>query len=632
MFDDFTYGSTQWVSDSGTNTTLNSGSLFGWNVWSTSIGSGSTTRDRLWYRSFTWFERSVPAQYFMRSSGSQISGTEYGSVTLRAPAGYTGPVDSQIEILSGFLAREGTWAARINFSDLDDVRSMAQSFWTHGAYSAVAINPDDSNLRKYQSEMDHEFNNWFHHGWTTCTKAGVSCPGGSELGSSYFSDNGGVHVATGYFEGPGNEGLHEVPMFGHPWPDGVVLPENHCKLIRNGSQEYYRLSPASCSSIIEGDAPRLIYGRPVLDEDIAVDLLISNQEGKTLFQIQASWWATQPDGSGQDYYYFHMGSEVGGGGPGVSQPMAAKFSQYLWDGAHGVEFDGRPLLRTHDMVLDWFYFSPNPDLNLNDIGSQVSSIRSAGVRRLNTTGRPLHRPYTNGVPDQSPAVYINHAPSAVGSFETANFVGSYAHRAADLRLLWQYRYQYSDGTRSAWSTKADRWFRESISFPQGGAVQQVEVRLRVGEYGPTAFENNWLPKPSSYVSQVVTYGWNGSQFVCQNCAQAQEPIWTVSGSRIEAPVPGPALRADTPETFEVSDFFPNPSTGQVMFEIANPYDVPVSAIVYDAAGRLVLRQAWPGPSGVTERSLDVSHLPTGVYVARVASGPDTAVKRFTVIR
>ncbi len=440
---------------------------------------------------------------------AEHAGVERGGLLLDAPAGYAATErGGNAEVLSGLSARHGTWAARINFSDVQDVRGLMQSFWTMSNYVAVVRRPDGT-LAKAWTEVDHEFNNWFHFLWTR-----DPTPGGT-VATQYLSDGGSVFDATGYFEGGPSQ---SVPLQGPAEPGGEALPPYHCKLARNEAEVF----PASPRLPAPRSSPARTPGwstvTPCSDRDLGVNLLIRHDGKAIVFELQAAWEAASPDGTETDRYRLLMASQpyapASPEDTGLpSQTMTARFSQYVTGGTlQGLRFEDRPLMRDHPMVVDWFYYSPDTTLDLDAVEAHVAQIRARGVTRLNTTDLPLHRPYTKpgGIPtwphmqaEHDPAVFLE-GPDTVAPGETVPIVGHYANRQGELRLVWRVREGRGSGF-SGWRVVAeDVWFRHPISFPAAGA-DAFEVQLQAGEY---PLPGDWTQPPEAYVSRTLTYAWD----------------------------------------------------------------------------------------------------------------------------
>lgn len=78
---------------------------------------------------------------------------------------------------------------------------------------------------------------------------------------------------------------------------------------------------------------------------------------------------------------------------------------------------------------------------------------------------------------------------------------------------------------------------------------------------------------------------------------------------------------------------PNPAGSRATLRFTLPADAPVRLSLHDVLGRevAVAADGWRA-AGPQEASLDVSALPAGVYVARLAAGARTATQRLTVVR
>ena len=142
VFDDFSYLNTDFDKD-----TDNEGSVFGSNVWSTcNDGAVDSTMSRLWYRYNQTDVRVNPkAKYVIQSPDKY-----YAKLIFRMESGYDPTVLHHHPIIrSGLKTREGTYAARVQFSELEDDALLIQSFWTQNGPGEV------------HAETDIEWNNWF---------------------------------------------------------------------------------------------------------------------------------------------------------------------------------------------------------------------------------------------------------------------------------------------------------------------------------------------------------------------------------------------------------------------------------------------------------------------------------------
>ena len=89
---------------------------------------------------------------------------------------------------------------------------------------------------------------------------------------------------------------------------------------------------------------------------------------------------------------------------------------------------------------------------------------------------------------------------------------------------------------------------------------------------------------------------------------------------------------DSPDALALA-VAPNPAQGRASLRFTLPAAADVRLAVYDALGREVAVLADAAlPAGTHEVALDVGRLAPGVYVARLTTGAETAVRRLTVVR
>jgi len=84
-----------------------------------------------------------------------------------------------------------------------------------------------------------------------------------------------------------------------------------------------------------------------------------------------------------------------------------------------------------------------------------------------------------------------------------------------------------------------------------------------------------------------------------------------------------------PGSFVITGVGPNPSTGIITFGVSGSLSSP-GFTVYDLSGRVALRGSIAGDGN--SFSLDVSSLPTGVFVLEASSGGSSDTALFTVLR
>lgn len=94
---------------------------------------------------------------------------------------------------------------------------------------------------------------------------------------------------------------------------------------------------------------------------------------------------------------------------------------------------------------------------------------------------------------------------------------------------------------------------------------------------------------------------------------------------------GPA--SGLPDRYELDQNYPNPFNSSTVLRYRLPEGGPVSLSVYDLVGRIVARlveeHAGPGEEAVV---FDARDLPSGVYVARLAAGRTTLIRKIVLLK
>jgi Zn-dependent M28 family amino/carboxypeptidase len=86
-----------------------------------------------------------------------------------------------------------------------------------------------------------------------------------------------------------------------------------------------------------------------------------------------------------------------------------------------------------------------------------------------------------------------------------------------------------------------------------------------------------------------------------------------------------------PGSLAILSIGPNPSSGELMLGIEAP-EGPLGISIFDLAGRTVYAAGFEHRGGGTVLSVDVSGLPSGVFLLKAASSGGESAARFTVVR
>ena len=295
------------------------------------------------------------------------AGTAWAKLALRMKAGYAldtldGASHHHPIIRSGLKTREGTYAARVQFSELEDDALLIQSFWLQNGPSET------------HAEADVEWNNWFELPQNEV----------KQTGESY------VHV-TNHYEGESNKAVldgryydgsvgHEADSLKNPAGQSYVIGE-----VGNGGSEWWTVVINVTSSTVKYSMQNDGYG---------------NDSG--------SVWA----GEGAEAIFWEVPKEISLNHPVANLPSGEGLNPmfgflFANDDDHDV-FAGSSGKSTLDnqaeMLVEWFYYSPE-ELSLSAVQGQVNLIRN-DYSRFNSTTSSLEFPSSNSGYSSSYGEYI----------------------------------------------------------------------------------------------------------------------------------------------------------------------------------------------------------------------------------
>ena len=472
IFDDFSYENTDWCSEVDGGCQGNpgnspaEGSVFGRNIWHTST-TGSTDSSRAWYH-YLWQEHDI--ENFSTSYGTtsfgidSLSSSTNNYLVIKADSGGTHANNTARQIISGFTARRGTWAARVNFGDLEppDSANLIQGFWTH----SIALGQASDNSFRW-NEIDFEWNNSFS---------------GTEQEYPYLftgHTSGDVRGTTSV--------ITPEPLFSPAWPhpDSPGSPTNDdwsCKFIwgpdLNNADSLkirprWQLSGSECSDIL---LQKTVHGNtPTGDPSIILFLQVT------------------------DTYLEYEIASYGWGGTIVAEsqksnripnlPMASLFSQYIKPYRSGT---ASTINEDEEFSIDWFYYSPSTNIGINSVAQHVDFLRTTvGTSRINTTDIELERPYAHlpgnvrqGLPDSSRTTSLSldfsHNPEFMDEGVTDTLIALPPLRRGFFQYSWEYQRITESGPSDKWlplSSIHGGW-EAPFTFPLNTEAVQVRVTLK----------------------------------------------------------------------------------------------------------------------------------------------------------
>ncbi|MCY3594663.1 MAG: T9SS type A sorting domain-containing protein [Bacteroidetes bacterium] len=477
IFDDFSYENTDWCSEVDGGCQGNpgnspvEGSVFGRNIWHTST-TGSTDSFRAWYH-YLWQEHDI--ENFSTSYGTtsfgidSLSSSTNNYLVIKADSGGTHADDTARQIISGFTARRGTWAARVNFGDLEppDSSNLIQGFWTH----SIALGQASNNLFRW-NEIDFEWNNRFNG-----------------------TDQKYPYLFTGHTSGDVRGSLKIIPepLYSPAWPhlhpDSSGSPTEgdwSCRFIWDNDYNTSKLlSGSECSDIL---LQKTVHGyTPTLDPSIILFLQVTDTYVE--YEIASYGW----DGT--------IVAESQRSNRIPNLPMASLFSQYIkrYTSSDGTKMASK-ITEDEEFSIDWFYYSPSTNIGINNVAQHVNFLRTTvGTPRINTTDIELERPYAH-LPGNvrqdllgsgrttSLSLDFSHNPENMDGGVTDTLIALPPLRRGFFQYSWEYRRitesePFGNGNWVSLSSIHGGW-EAPFTFPLN--TDAVEVRVTLNELvGPS---------------------------------------------------------------------------------------------------------------------------------------------------
>ena len=453
VFDDFTYGTrdallapARWVSD----------------LEASMPGDACTPGEgceRLWYLG-NWRDEGA--------GGARVTTDGPSSVRLQTLPGDTirwGASEGHPPLLqSGLMASTGTWVAAVRFSDIRHQHArtgrpgstslLSDAFWTispHYVSNTAAFD------RAHWSELNHEWNNYFYPPRRVASDlstgmvidqfvaAGITldgecqglCESGLATGGLFMSDP--IDPASG-------------PLTCREWRDGRV-----------------------------GAVRDAFACQEAMTQNVAVLLL--QYRGTTMHWSAAVADPRRPGG----WLWMALDHPVGR----RTQPMTAMFSRIMASPSFcNRTGNPEPMCRASEasgFSIDWFLYTPDPDLTVWDAIGNVEWMRSRGLSRVNTASLRLAAPSpaTMGSSQRllTPATSLPEARpewTFVPPLPVKSSAGA-ARLSWDVR--WQWRARRSAGSEwSAWTPVEDGGF--SIDQPVSENWERVEVEVTARDWHP----------------------------------------------------------------------------------------------------------------------------------------------------
>ena len=344
IFDDFDYRNEQ--------------ELFAANPW-TNLDGLVHLREQAWYKgNWDQLEFAETAHFSFATEGSLRLQTDEGHF-YKWESGYLPPF-----LVSGFVNRTGTWAARLRLDDISLGKvtntPLTLSFWTHSTNVVCTKDPrrgECGGPESRWSEFNHEWNNSFDDDYPQ------------------YLANGGV------IDGEDKN----TSAFRMRDPIRRLNRDLSCRLFRSDVGESIE-DPSACMKWFISNNR----------SDRYADLLIT-YDNETLVFEAAAWREVDTSEIGDDYVIegIRMREEIPIGRR--AQFMATRFTLL---GRTKETCESMNLFapscwkqdRSIGFSIDWFFYSPSTQISLMDVVDNVNWLRSKNRNRVNTTGQILTAP------------------------------------------------------------------------------------------------------------------------------------------------------------------------------------------------------------------------------------------------
>ncbi len=474
------------------------------------------------------------------------------------------------QIMSGLVARRGTWAARVCFSDFWQVKKAKQAFWLYSPMHGSLGSESETRW----NEIDYEW--WNTHSNTQPDHHWLRT--GHTVGDTP-EDHGGV------------DDVISEPLCSPQCPYGAEEYTWSCEL-ESLDGTVQELKGPDCSAVILGQYD----GGTGLGVDGYMVLLIHVSDGGVDYEVKA--YGTD----GAELRASSSSSRV------PNLPLAAMFLQEYAVGA------------TDTFDIDWFYYSPDVSPTIDAVLDHVSSSLENSARH-NNTGLRLAVP-DGELGDCSTELEITlpkPIPETMTPGETVCIVALPPLRHGRFRYTWWHIPDYGETKALPISiTPYYGGWEADFAFPQGAIADTLTIRLEEVKEGEACEKENDIVKPIER-SWVIHSRWARPDL---DAFLESANAWVVTDQDLDRSENAVGLHS-----------YPNPFNPQTTVSFTLPEAAFVRLKVVDLTGRVVNFLAGEHLSAGTHSvNWDASGVPSGVYVAVLQSGHERISTPLVVAR
>lgn len=287
------------------------------------FGSNPWLSKQGYVQSEAWRRYSFPdSNYFGNKMQMTIDSIGF-NMTMKA--GFDKKVGYLPTVNSTFLVSEGIIASRIKFPKMSSVDKMNHAFFLWSPVMFMIGDLDGKDYQQYWAEMDFEYNNCFYNDTESRIKIGCN-----NYDGKYVRDR-----------------------------------SIDCIVRKNGKYHGYR------------DCVGNFDGFDMISENWMIYIFrINKLENRIEFGIIS-------DDENLDFEIWG-GHSYSSDGWGKYAYIDNYYPQYLLQTFYTIGACSDPQL-DHTISVDWFYYSPNPEMTYSELRTQVKKLQADNIERLNTT-------------------------------------------------------------------------------------------------------------------------------------------------------------------------------------------------------------------------------------------------------
>lgn len=281
-------------------------------------------------------------------------------------------------------------------------------------------------------------------------------------------------------------------------------------------------------------------------------------------------------------------NDIYAGGSGVSNWMSMNMTQRVFPSGNVTNNPEISFFELPDVIADEYYATIS---GLSDtlVDYYVEATDNAG----NVFKTPIQHVYIGGNSGTTPQG-LYWTPQNPTLSDVIEIVVTNQNIGA--RLHWGLRENGNDWTQPLngyfpANTVLFNGIGPAVQSDMNGPNQNDELRIQIGPFNDPA----QVPDGVNFVLNYVDNTWDNN-----------------NGQDYYIPIT-PTLVGVEENKSDLATIFPNPTTGNVVFQIANGNHQQLNLEVWDEAGRLVHKQ-----NAIHNQRIDFGFLDTGIYVVRVA--------------